>query len=253
METIEFVKNNFLGMSCENQRIVLENLLNSLEENKMKKLLKGFNKEFLDYFEKINDLLLFKEVYKSFNSDKRRLARKIVLDELIKQVDYHHIDNSDKRRIGQFIYSSEEFSDLCKIDECRRYFKQQFVSSELVQKFLVDYSNLSIERKGKFIEEMLLYYDRLSYFSLPNSDNTRQEYRLIFQNLLGDELIEYYDALHSEEQMQLIIDVVDYFKWFKYDNNYYNGVISEMRKDSKFIRRLKKETIYSCHRILNKK
>ena len=247
METIEFVKNNFLGMSYENQRIILETWMNFLNESKIKKISKKFNESFLRYLEKIDNLLLFKELYKSFNSDKKRLTRKIVLDELIKQVDNHHIDNSDKRIIEHFLYSSEEVTDLCKIEEYKRYFKPQAVSEELVQKFLIDYSNLSTDDKCNLIEETSLYYDRLSEFSLPCSYNMLLDYRPIIQNIIGDDLIEYYDHLYSEEKIELIISVVTFFKKFEYDNDYYNEMILETKKDPKIIRNLKKEAISSCH------
>lgn len=41
-----------------------------------------YNETFGDYLEKLKLLLSFKEEYKDFNSNKRRLTRKIVLDEL---------------------------------------------------------------------------------------------------------------------------------------------------------------------------
>lgn len=252
METTEFIKNNFLGMSHESQRILLETLANTLNEFKKKKLSKKFNNVFLDYYEKINSLSSFKELYNSFNSDKRRLTRRIVLEELIKQVDNHHIDNSDKRIIQQFLYSSKKFTEQCKLEEYIRYFQPKNVSSEMVQKFLVEYSKLNIANKLNFIEEMNLYYDRLDCFNLPISKNILREYRPIIQELIGDEFIEYYDCLHSKEQMKLIINVIDCFNWFKLDNNYYNRILLEMREDPKFIRKLKKEAIYSCSHILNK-
>jgi len=235
METIEFVKNNFLGMSHENQKIVLNTLLNTLNENKMEKLLKKFNINFDYYYQKINKLLLFKESYKNFNDDERTLAKYKALKELKQQIDNHDtVDYSEEKLGQQFLYLHR------KIEKYISYFRPKIVSLEMVHKFLTEYSKLTIDNKCKLIEEMILYYDDLNFSTLPAPKNILKEYRPIIQNMIGDKHIECYDYLFPEEQIRLIMEVVDYFEMFKYDNEYYNKMIMEVRDDSK-VRKIKIE------------
>lgn len=235
METIEFVKNNFLGMSHENQKIVLNTLLNTLNENKMEKLLKKFNINFDDYYQRINKLLLFKESYKNFNDDERTLAKYKALKELKQQIDNHDtVDYSEEKLGQQFLYLNR------KIEKYISYFWPESVSLEMVHKFLIEYSKLTIDNKCKLIEEMILYYDDLNFSALPAPQNILKEYRPIIQNMIGDKHIGYYDYLFPEEQIRLIMEVIDYFEMFKYDNEYYNKMIMEVRDDSK-VRKIKIE------------
>lgn len=246
METIEFIKNNFLGMAHEEQKMLLNMFMSTLSENKTKKILRVFNGTFLDYLQKINDLSSFKEQYQNFNSDKRRLTRKMVFDELINQVGNHHFDNSDESRSSHFLY----LFDYDK-EEYTRYFKPKSVSLEEVKNFVLSYSNLNINSKLNLIEEISSYYKRLYYFSLPVPENTLQEYKGIIKDLIGDDLIEYYDCLYSEEKMRLIINLIHNFKMFEYDEDYYHRMNSEMKKDPKIIRKLKRKATDYCYSKLN--
>ena len=192
-------------------------------------------------------LLGFKESYKEFNSNKRRLTRKILLDELKKiVVDNHHIDNSEERVKQRFNYFSEYYG------EDKIYFEAKHVSSDIIQKFLIDYSNLDIDKKYDFINDMLFYYKRINELSLPFPNKMLDDYKPIIKNLIGDDLMEYYNRLYKEEQMQLILNLINEFKWFKFDTDYYNRKFKEVKENPKIIRTLKKETIDCCQRTFHK-
>lgn len=246
METIEFIKNNFLGMTHEDQKMLLNMFMSTLNENKTKKISKAFNGTFSDYLQKINDLSCFKEQYQNFNSDKRRLTRKIAFDELINQVGNHCIDNSDESRSSYFLYlfnyNEEEYI---------RYFKPKSVSLEEVKKFVLSYSNLNINSKLNLIEDMSSYYKKICYFSLPVPENTLQGYQEIIKDIIGDDLIEYYGCLYSEEKVKLIINLIDNFKMFEYNEDYYLQINFEMKKDPKIIRKLKRKATDCCYSKLN--
>lgn len=233
-------------MTHEDQKMLLNMFMSTLNENKTKKISKAFNDTFSDYLQKINDLSYFKEQYQNFNSDKRRLTRKITFDELINQVDNHRIDNSDESRSSYFLYlfnyNQEEYI---------RYFKPKSVSLEEVKNFVLSYSNLNINSKLDLIEEISSYYKKLYYFSLPVPENTLQEYKGIIKDLMGDDLINYYDCLYSEEKMRLIINLIDNFKMFEYDEYYYLQMNSEIKKDPKIIRKLKRKATDRCYSKLN--
>lgn len=242
MDRIEFIKNNFLGISYHEQQQILEYLIAFLKTSKMKKMSKEFDDIFTNYLNKIKLLLEFKESYKKFNSDKRRLTRKILLEELKESAYNHHIDYSDERVKQHFCYSGEYYG------EHKKYFEVKPVSSDEVQKFLIDYSNLNMDEKCDFIKDMMFYYNRINQLSLPSPNNMLDEYRPIIQSIIGDELMQYYNCLYTEEQMLLILKVVDEFKWFKYDADYYNRKLKTVKENPKIIRLLKEQTIDYCQR-----
>lgn len=246
MDTVEFIEDNFLGMSYKDQQLVLEYLMLSLKENRMRKLSRDFNDKFICYLEKLQSLFEFRDSYKDFNSDKRRLTRKIVLDELIETIESLRFYYSDDEIKRSFCFSSEYYG------EYKKYFEVKPVSSEVVQKFLIDYSNLDMAKKCDFIKDMIFYYDRINHLSLPFPNNMLEDYRPIIQSLIGDELMEYYNLLYKEEQMRLIVRVAKEFLWFKRDNDYYNWKFSTVKEDPKIIRTLKKEAMSWCQHSLSK-
>ena len=93
---------------------------------------------------------------------------------------------------------------------------------------------------------MIFLYNRINKLSLPVPDNMIDDYRPIIQSIIGDELMEYYNCLYNEEKMQLILELVNEFKWFKIDANYYNSDLKTLKENPKIIRVLKKETIDYC-------
>lgn len=242
MERIEFIKDNFLGISYYEQEQILEYLMTFLNQSKMKRLSKNFSDIFSEYLNKIKLLREFKESYKEFNSDKRRLTRKILLEELKEAVFNHHIDYSEERIKQYFYYSSEYYG------EYKKYFEAKSVSSDDVKNFLIDYSSLSVEEKYNFIEDMIFTYTRINKLSLPYSNKMLDDYRPIIQSIIGDELIKYYNCLYPEEQMQLILKITDEFKWCKQDVDYYNSMLKSIKENPKIVRLLKEETINCCRR-----
>lgn len=242
MERIEFIKDNFLGISYSNQEQILEYLMAFLNQSKKKKLSKDFSDNFSEYLNKIKLLREFKEAYKEFNSDKRRLTRKILLEKLKEVVYNHHIDYSEERIKQHFYYSSEYYG------EYKKYFEAESVSSNDVKNFLIDYSSLNFEEKCNFIEDMIFTYTRINQLSLPSFNKTLDDYRPIIQSIIGDELIKYYNCLYPEEQMQLILKLTDEFKWYKQDIDYYNSKLKPIKENPKIIRLLKEETINCCQK-----
>ena len=243
MKRIEFIQDNFLGMSYCVQIKVIEYLKESSKEYGPKRISREFNDVFDDYLKKLKLLLELKEVYPEFNSDKRRLTRKILLENF-RDLDFaHHHSYSDENIKNRHYYSGDYYG------EGEKYFDAQQVSEEEVKEFSIEYSNLSISQKRKFIEDMTFYYNRVNYFlKLPYPDKMIEAYKPIIQNLLGDDLMEYYNKLYKTEQIELILSLVNEFKWFKYDENNYRYKLNAVKENPIIIRKLKKETIDYCQR-----
>ena len=241
MGRIEFIKDNFLGMSYLNQIQVIEYLKESSKECGPKRISREFDKAFEDYLEKLKSLLEFKEEYPKFNSDKRRLTRKILLENF-RDLDFdHHYIYSDEEIKNRYYYSGDYYK------EGEKYFDAKPISEDVVKDFLTEYSNLSIPQKKEFIEDMTFYYNRVNYFlKLPYPDKMIESYKPIIQNILGDDLIEYYDKLYKTEQIILILRLVDEFRWFKNDTDYYKRKNQNVKENPQIIRILKKEIIEYC-------
>lgn len=244
MERIEFVEENFLGMSYTDQIKVIEYLMTFLKENKVRKLSREFDNTFEDYLEKLKSLLSFKEEYQKFNSDKRRLSRKIIFEKLKDMAFEHRMYYSDEGVKESFIYSSESYG------EYKRYFHAKQVSSEEVQAFFNDFTNLPDRTKTEFINDMIFAYSRINRLELPYPNVMIEEYESIIQDLLGEELVPYYEKLFAQEKIELILELVTEFRLFKNDEDYYNYKLHTTKENSKMIRLLKKETIHSCQGFL---
>lgn len=231
---------NFLGMSYTNQIKVIEHLMTSVNIWGTNRVVREYNETFGDYLEKLKLLLSFKEEYNDFNSDKRRLTRKIVLDELKDAAQEHKMYYSEDAVRSQFAYSSEYYG------ETKRYFEAKLVSTEEVNEFIEEYDSLNINQKRDFIEDMIFAYQRINHLPLPNSSEMLDNYKQIIQSLLGEELMIYYDKLFPVEKMRIILRVINEFKWFKIDEDYYNYKYKSVKENPKIIRLTKKETLSYC-------
>ena len=251
MTILEKIIDNFFGASYSAQKEIYNTMINSLDEPKFKHQRKDLNSTFAEYFETLENLLSFEELYKSFNSDKRRITRRFAIKALIEKAEWHHTDHSESNRERYFLYSSEGFTRSDKIRECLRYFKPQSISQEEVQEFLSTYANMDLESKSEFVEDMIFCYDRLHYFNLPFNSNMLKQYKSIIQSMIGDDLMLYYDNLYPEEQISLIIEVVSKAKKLNTEE-YVRRMKAEMANNPKYIRNLKKEAIYYCQRVNTK-
>lgn len=251
MAILEKIMDNFFGASYSDQKEIYSTMINSLDEPKFKHQRKDLNSTFAEYFETLENLLSFEELYKSFNSDKRRITRKFAIKALIEQAEWHHTDHSESNRGHYFIYSSEGFTKDDKIREYLRYFKPQSISEEEVREFLATYASMDLESKSEFVEDMTFSYDRLNYFKLPCNSNILKHYKSIIQSMIGDDLMLYYDNLYPEEQIRLIIEVVNKAKKLNTEE-FVSRMKAEMANKPKYIRNLKKEAKYYCQRINTK-
>lgn len=240
MKQIEFIEENFLGMSYTDQIKVIEYLMSFLRDNKIRKLTREFDNTFEDYLEKLKSLLSFKVKYQEFNSDKRRLFRKIVLEKLQAIAFEHRLYYSDEGVRERFIYTSEYYG------EYKRYFEAKQITCEEVQNILTDFSNLTSKAKIEFINEMIFAYSRINRLKLPYPEPMLNEYKSIIQNLLGEELMIYYDKLFTKEKMELILELVTEFRLFNHDEDYYNYKLNTTKENPQIIRLLKRETINRC-------
>lgn len=247
MKKIEFIKDNFLGMSYSNQIKVIEYLKESASECCKKRISKEFSDVFDDYLEKLKLLYEFKEIYPQFNSDKRRVIRKILLENFRDLDLEHHYRYSDDFIKNSRYYSGDYY------EEGKKYFDAQQLSEEDIKDFLTEYNNLSISKKIEFIEDMIFYYHRVNRFlDLPYPDKMIESYQLIIQDILGKDLMEYYNKLYKSEQLELILRLVNEYKWFKNDKDSYEYKLSTTKENSIMIRALKKETIEYCKEHFNK-
>ena len=246
MKKIEFIQDNFLGMPYSNQIQVIEYLKESTSECCKKRISKEFSDVFDDYLEKLKLLYEFKEVYPQFNSDKRRLIRKILLENFRNLDLEHHYRYSDEFVKNNRYYSGDYY------EEGKKYFDAQEVDEKDIKDFLIEYNNLSRTEKTEFIEDMIFYYRRVNHFlDLPYPDKMIETYQPIIEDILGKDLIEYYNKLYKVEKLELILSLINEYKWFKNDEDYYNYKLNTTKENPIIIRTLKKETIESCKKIFS--
>lgn len=182
----------------------------------------------------------FIKAYPTYNSDKRRLTRRKTFEELKDAVEEHHISNCDERVIQQFAYSGEYY------EETKRYFRPEPVTQEQIADFKTEYESLSINMKRDFIEDMLYAYQRINHLALPNQTSMIEAYKPIMLNILGEDLMPYYNKLYPSEQMNLIVRILDNYRWLKEDEEYYNTKVQRLKEKPKEIRLLKHQTLSAC-------
>ena len=187
----------------------------------------------------------FIKAYPTYNSDKRRLTRRKTFEELKDAAEEHHISNCDERVIQQFAYSEEYYK------ETKRYFRPEPVTQEQITNFKTEYESLSINMKRDFIEDMLYAYQRINHLALPNETSMIEAYKPIMLNILGEDLMPYYNKLYPSEQMNLIVRILDNYRWLKEDEEYYNTKVQRLKEKPKEIRLLKHQTLSACERNLS--
>ena len=187
----------------------------------------------------------FIKAYPTYNSDKRRLTRRKTFEELKDAAEEHHISNCDERVIQQFTYSEEYYK------ETKRYFRPEPVTKEQIADFKTEYESLSINMKRDFIEDMLYAYQRINHLALPNQTSMIEAYKPIMLNILGEDLMPYYNKLYPSEQMNLIVRILDDYRWLKEDEEYYNIKVQRLKEKPKEIRLLKHQTLSACESNLS--
>ncbi len=251
MTILEKVYYNLLGASYENQKKIINTLINSLCEGKGKKVSRELRDLFDGYFESVDDLLNFKNLYQTFNSTQKRVSRRFTLKELMESVKDHHINNSDLRITQYFIYSSEEITDFAKKQEYMSFFKPQRVLDEEVKEFLTAYESLDEEKKVDYVDDITILYDRIRYFAffrsirVPIENSLLDQYRPIIESLIGIDMMTYYDSLYPKEQLSLIDNIVRMCHSLS-DKEYLARKKEEMNGDPEYIRKLKKEAKSTC-------
>lgn len=244
MSKKEFIIENFIGLPYQEQLNLLSYLNKSIKDFGTKKVIREFEQTFSYYQEKLYLLLGFLEEYPTYNSDKRRLTRKTAFEEL-KDIAYeHHISNCDERVIQQFGYSSEYYG------ETKKYFKPQPATKEDVEEFKKEYERLNNNRKRDFIDDFIYAYQRIRYLELPNQTHMLELYRPIIKEILGEDLMTYYDKLYPTEQMRYILDIIEDYRWSKIDEEYYNLKLKALSETPKVLRNLKQQTISACRSSL---
>ena len=187
----------------------------------------------------------FIKAYPTYNSDKRRLTRRKTFEELKDAAEEHHISNCDERVIQQFTYSEEYYK------ETKRYFRPEPVTQEQIADFKTEYESLGINMKRDFIEDMLYAYQRINHLALPNQTSMLEAYKPIMLNILGEDLMSYYNKLYPSEQMNLIVRILDNYRWLKEDEEYYNTKVQRLKEKPKEIRLLKHQTLSACESNLS--
>ena len=187
----------------------------------------------------------FIKAYPTYNSDKRRLTRRKTFEELKDAAEEHHISNCDERVIQQFAYSGEYY------EETKRYFRPEPVTQEQITDFKTEYESLSINMKRDFIEDMLYAYQRINHLALPNQTSMIEAYKPIMLNILGEDLMSYYNKLYPSEQMNLIVRILDNYRWLKEDEEYYNIKVRNLKEKPNKIRLLKHQTLSACESNLS--
>ena len=187
----------------------------------------------------------FIKAYPTYNSNKRRLTRRKTFEELKDAAEEHHISNCDERVIQQFAYSEEYYK------ETKRYFRPEPVTKEQITDFKTEYESLSINMKRDFIEDMLYAYQRINHLALPNQTSMIEAYKPIMLNILGEDLMPYYNKLYPSEQIRLIVRILDNYRWLKEDEEYYNIKVQRLKEKPKEIRLLKHQTLSACESNLS--
>ena len=244
MRKREHILENFIGMSHEEQLNLINYLEKSVKEWGTNRIVREFESTFGRYQEKLELLLGFIKAYPTYNSDKRRLTRRKTFEELRDAAENHHISNCDERVIQQFAYSGEYYG------ETKRYFRPEPVTQEQINDFKTEYESLSINMKRDFIEDMLFAYQRINHLELPNQTPMLELYKPTMLNILGEDLMTYYDKLYPSEQMRLIVRILDDYRWLKEDEEYYNIKVQNLKERPKEIRLQKQQTIATCKNYL---
>lgn len=246
MDNRELVLNNFLGLDLKLQQKIIKLLLSVFDERKNKKLAREFDDKFSEYYIKLERLIAFKDEYDKFNSNKRRLMRKIMLNEFEDIVYFHHHDYSEENTFQRFRYFSPEVLSFDREKENNRYFNPQVLSEDIVEDFIKKFNNLSIFDKFEFIEDMCFNYSRLAFFNMPVSKRIVVEYRDLIKMVLGDDLITYFDKLYPEEQMECILKSLSNLE--RYDSK---EVINKNVEDLQ-IGKIKRKVINECENKFSK-
>ncbi len=240
MRKREYILENFIGMSHIDQLNLINYLEKSVKEWGTNRIVREFENTFGRYQEKLELLLGFIKAYPTYNSDKRRLTRRKTFEELRDAAEDHHISNCDERVIQQFAYSAEYYG------ETKRYFKPEPVTKEQIDEFKAEYESLSTNMKRDFIEDMIFAYQRINHLDLPNQTPMIEAYKPIIFNILGEDLMSYYDKLYPSEQMRLIVRILDDYRWLKEDEEYYNIKLKKLKEKPKEIRLQKRQTLAAC-------
>ena len=61
----------------------------------------------------------------------------------------------------------------------------------------------------------------------------------------------YYNKLYPSEQMNLIVRILDNYRWLKEDEEYYNTKVQRLKEKPKEIRLLKHQTLSACESNLS--
>ena len=244
MRKREYILENFIGMSHIDQLNLINYLEKSVKEWGTNRIVREFECTFGRYQEKLELLLGFIKAYPTYNSDKRRLTRRKTFEELRDAAENHHISNCDERVIQQFAYSGEYYG------ETKRYFRPEPVTETQIEDFKTEYESLSINMKRDFIEDMLFAYHRINRLELPNQTPMLELYKPTMLNILGEDLMTYYDKLYPSEQMRLIVRILDDYRWLKEDEEYYNIKLTALKEKPKVLRNLKQQTIATCKNYL---
>lgn len=78
-----------------------------------------------------------------------------------------------------------------------------------------------------------------------------KSYQTIIQDILGKDLMEYYNKLYKAEQLKLVLSLINEYKWFKNDKVIMNIKLNTTKENPIIIRTLKKETIESCKKLFS--
>lgn len=245
MRKREHILENFIGMSHIDQLNLINYLEKSVKEWGTNRIVREFESTFGRYQEKLELLLGFIKAYPTYNSDKRRLTRRKTFEELKDAAEEHHISNCDERVIQQFTYSGEYYG------ETKRYYRPEPVTQEQIADFKTEYESLSINMKRDFIEDMLFAYQRINHLALPNQTSMIEAYKPIMLSILGEDLMSYYNKLYPSEQMNLIVRILDDYRWLKEDEEYYNIKVRNLKEKPKEIRLLKHQTLSACESNLS--
>ena len=244
MSKREYILENFIGIQHNEQISLIDYLEKSVKECGTNRMVREFKNTFGRYQEKLELLLGFMKAYPTYNSAKRRLTRKKTFEELKDAAENHHISHCDESVIGQFAYSGEYYG------ETKRYFRSEAVTKEQIEDFKKEYEALSINKKREFIKDMIYAYQRINRLALPNQTPMLEAYKPIMLNILGEDLMAYYDKLYPTEQMDLIVRILDDYRWLKEDEEYYNLKLKKLSETPKVLRKLKQQAIMECRSSL---
>ena len=120
---------NFFGMSIEKQIELMNEIINSMQQNN-KKTNHNYHNLFDNYYNKITFLVNNKELYNKLNSNKRRLLRYKALkyfEEIVLMSLSHESDLSMQKRYS-YLHSSDYYLGYY-INEFNSYFHPKKISN----------------------------------------------------------------------------------------------------------------------------